>query len=372
MSRYAHFVGSLPGELMTGGDRAVLDWFLERSDGQPLTGLPCDLDPDWIVAYLRDRAEHVDVLEVLRPGEFDGYSDFPTYGVRAGRTLEPRHVSMDRLERIGEVVSAFDALQRDRPELAGAKLQISQPHPLDLAMFVFAGGAVAGGLPVGLALRRSKLVLAALRHLPVFTDAILAELAEVRRRYGNRIVVQVESPFTLLSMVKAQELHAVPALAPIIARQLAGFLEKVHEIDRVHEIDTGTIVHLCYGDYQHESLLSPKDLTPAVSLLNRTATLLRRREVPLPPVHIPCAYGSHPAPLDFEFYAPLRKLDRDWRVIAGVVSPDPAETSADALTVFEQAAGGAAYGVASACGLGRCSVETASTAAATTVALARA
>ncbi|GGL05264.1 hypothetical protein GCM10011588_19750 [Nocardia jinanensis] len=372
MTRYAHFVGSLPRELMTGGDRGVLDWFAAHTDGRPVTAIPCDLDPDWILAYLQDLGNRTDALEVLRPGGFDGYSDFPTYGVRSGRALEPGDVSMNRVERIGEAVTAFESFLRDRPELAGTKLQLSQPHPLDLAMFVHAGGAVASGLPMGLALRRSNLALTALRQLPVFTEAVLQEMREVRRRHGDLIVWQVETPISLLSMVKAQQLGALWALAPVVAGQLAGFLEKVRDVDREHGIETETIVHLCYGDYQHESLLSPRNLAPAVALLNRTGRRLVARGVPVPRVHIPCAYGAHPAPVDPEFYAPLRGLGPEWRVIAGVVSTDDPDRSAQALSLFEQARDNTAYGVAAACGFGRNKAEEAEQGAATIASLVRA
>ncbi|MGW1739051.1 hypothetical protein ACWCPQ_09595 [Nocardia sp. NPDC001965] len=369
MTRYAHFVGSLPRELMTGGDRGVLDWFAAHTGGHPVTAIPCDLDPDWILAYLQDLGTRTDALEVLRPGGFDGYADFPTYGVRAGRTLEPRDISMNRIERIDRVVAAFESFLRDRPELAGTKLQLSQPHPLDLAMFVHAGGAVAGGLPIGLALRRSNLALAALRQLPVYTEAVLQEMREVRRRHGDLIAWQVETPISLLGTVKAQQLGALWALAPVVAGQLAGFLAKVHEIDHEHGIDSGTILHLCYGDYQHESLLSPRNLAPAVALLNHTGRRLAQHGVPVPPVHIPCAYGSHPAPVEPEFYAPLRKLGPAWRVIAGVVSTDDPDRSARALSLFEKARETPAYGVAAACGFGRNTAEEAEQGAATIVSL---
>ncbi|MBF6302225.1 hypothetical protein IU459_32490 [Nocardia amamiensis] len=363
MTRYAHYVGSMPAELMT-SDRAVLEWFADHSEGSPVTAVPCDLDPDWIMEYLVARRKYPDIFEVVHSGEYTDYSDFPSYGLRSGRTLEPRHVSMGRVQRIGEVVAAFESLQRDRPELAETKVQISQPNPLDLALFVFAGAAVAAGLPVGKALRRSTLVVDALRHLPVFTEAVLQEMTEIIDRHGDRVVWQLESPIALLSMVKAEQLHAQWSLAWLVARQLAGFL------GRMQEIGADTIVHLCYGDYQHKSLLSPRSLASAVKLLNQTARLLSKQGTPLPPVHIPCAYGAEPAPLDPRFYAPLHKLDPDWRVIAGVVSPDSAEDSARALALFEKTAARTAYGVATACGLGRCSVDAAQNAVATTIAVA--
>ncbi len=357
MTRYAHFVGSVPKELMT-GDGAVLRWFADNSGGH-LTGLPCDLDPDWILQYLRDRAKHDDVFEIVRGGEYADYSDFPSYGLRRGAKLEPRHVSMDRLERIGSVVAAFDELRAARPDLAQTRLQLSQPNPLDLAMFVFAGAAVSAGFPLGPALRRSNLIVAALRALPVFTEAALEEISAVTERYGDRVVWQVESPFALLGMVKAAQLGSKWAAAPLLSRQLAGLLTGIHE--------TGarSVVHLCYGDYQHESLLSPRSLAPAVTLLNHTARHLLTRGTPFPAVHIPCAYGSAPAPQDPGFYAPLRRLDPEWKIIAGVVSPQSDADSAHGLRLFEEAAGRTAYGVATACGLGRCDVAEAQQAART-------
>ncbi|WP_433191998.1 hypothetical protein ACQP1G_24935 [Nocardia sp. CA-107356] len=362
MTRKLHYVGTLPAELVT-SDRAVMEWVLDRSEGHPVTAVPRDLDPDWIMDYLLARKDQ-DVFEVKRQGDYADYSDFPSYGLRSGHTLEPQHVSMDRIGRISEVVDAFNALQSGRAELAATKVQISQPNPLDLAMFVFAGAAVSTGFPVGKAVRRSGLLIAALRHLPVFTDAVLEEMRTVIAQHGDHVLFQLESPLALLSMVKAQQLRSQWAIAPLVARQLAGV------IGRMHEIAADIAVHLCYGDYKHKSLLSPRDLAPAVTLLNHTARQLNRSGVPLPPVHIPCAYGAEPAPRDPAFYAPLGKLDPGWRLIAGVVSPDSTEDSADALTHFERASGRTAYAVATACGLGRCSVEDTALAAANMIAVA--
>jgi hypothetical protein len=365
MTRYAHFVGSLPRELMT-SDLEVMQWFTEHSDGLRLTAVPRDLDSDWIVSYLRDREQHDDAFEVVRPGDFADYSDMPCYRVRPGRRLEPRHVSMGRVERIGEIVSAFESLQRSHPELDGTRVQISQPNPLDLALFVFAGAAVSLGLPMGQALRHSSVVVTALRHLPVFVEAMLQEMTEVTVRHGDRVVWQVESPIATLGMVKAEQLRAQWAFAPLLARQLASFL------NRTHDIGAATILHLCYGDYQHKNMLTPHTLAPTVNLLNSTARLLRKRGTPLPAVHIPCAYGADPAPLEPNFYHPLRRLAPDWQLIAGVVSPEDVDDSIRALALFEQASGRTGYGVATACGLGRRTVEDARSAAAATVTTARA
>ncbi|GAA5060523.1 hypothetical protein [Nocardia callitridis] len=366
MTRHAHYVGSLPGEIISGGDLAVMRWFVENSAGKPITAIPCDLDPDWLVVYLRERAQHADVFEAHKPGDYTGYGDFPDNRVRRGQTLRPQHVSMNRVERIGRVVENFTKLRAEHPELADTKLQVGLPNPLDVSMFVFAGRAVSGGLPVGRAFAHANLVVRALRHLPVFVEAAITEVTEIQRRYGDLVVWQLESPFALLAMVKATQLRSRWALGPLVAQQFAGLLT------RMHETGAETVVHLCYGDLAHESLLTPSTLAPAVNLLDRAARLLRQSKVPLPPVHIPCAYGPESAPLRPEFYTPLGKLDPDWQLIAGVVSPESADDSARALTLFERAAHRTSYGVATACGLGRGTVEAAKQAAATMVELTEA
>ncbi|WP_157114714.1 hypothetical protein [Nocardia niwae] len=363
MTRLVHFVGSLPAAL-TADDSDVLEWFVQRSRGHRLTGVPRDLDPTWVVEYLRERGVHDDVFEVVRDGDFADYADMRVYGLRRGAVLEPRHVTMDRVDRIGAAVTAFRALRDRHPELVGTRLQISQPNPLDLALFVFGGAAVAEGLPLGRALRHLPAVTPALRALPVFVEAALAEMAQLVTDHGDLITWQVESPIAQLALVKAARFGAQVPVGRLVARQLADFLV------RAHDLGAQTTLHLCYGDYQHKELIAPRSLAPAVKLLNGVSRDLRARAVPLPPAHIPCAYGAHPAPLDPAFYRPLRRLDPEWRVIAGVVSPKGTEDSIRSLALFEAAAGRVAYGVATACGLGRCTVEEAERAAAATVATA--
>ncbi len=200
----------------------------------------------------------------------------------------------------------------------------------------------------------------------MFVEAVLAEMAGLVADYGDLLTWQVESPIAQLALVKASRFGAQAPVGRLVAGQLAGFLARAY--------DTGaqTVLHLCYGDYQHKELLAPRNLAPSVNLLNAVARILRARGVPLPPAHIPCAYGAHPAPLDPAFYRPLRRLDASWRVIAGVVSPAGVDGSLEALRLFERAADRPAYAVATACGLGRCSVEEAERAAAVTIATAEA
>lgn len=363
MTRRAHFVGSLPPELQT-GDREVLQWFLDKTAGHPITALPRDLHPDWFLPFLQNLKNNPDVLVVDRPGGYAHYGDYPTFRVREGCTLEPKHVSLNRIERLNEAISVFHSLQQENSALADTKLLLSRPSPLDMSMFIFAASAVANDLPLGPALSHPKAIVTGLRNVPIFTRAAIEEMREISAQHGESVVWQIESPLAMLSQVKAAQLWATPLMARLVARQLADLLK------RMHAVGASAILHLCYGDYLHTSLLAPQSLAPAVTLLHHTRRLLHKTGTPLPPVHIPCAHGGEPAPLNPSFYQALRRLDSEWEVIAGVVSEDLAG-SAHALQLFEEALDHPVYGVASACGLGRCTVEVANQVAANTVTVAK-
>lgn len=310
-----------------------MEWITDQVGDHRLTTLPCDLDPDWIVAYLRTLAERP-VFVVKRPGEYTGYEDMRTYGVRRGHKLRPADVSMDRKDALRKTLEEFRALRAERPELAGVRLQLSLPNPLDLAIFVFEG--------------RPWL---SLRYLPVFTQAIVDEVTTLTAVVGQDVVWQLEAPSVLVGMDMAKRLPGGRALAArLLARQVAGLLTRL-------PADAPMILHLCYGNLGNTELVAPRDLGPAVEYLNLLAPALRRRGRPLPPVHIPAAYGAHPSPRTEEFYRPLRRLDREWRVIAGIATATDPEGSAESLKLLEAAADREAYAVATACGLGRHTVE---------------
>ncbi|MFI6041937.1 hypothetical protein ACIA8C_09900 [Nocardia sp. NPDC051321] len=358
MKRHVHFVGSLPESLMS-SPRQAMEWFLDHSGGQPLTALPCDLDPNWIIAYLRDLQTRTEVLDFnSSPDDYADYNHMPAGRIRPGVSLAPEHLTMGRIDKIDQIVAQFTALRRERPEFDGVKLQLSQPNSLDLSLFALAGAATADGLPILKALSHPGALITAVRHVPVFTEAILDEIATLSRTHGPMITWQVESPVALLALMKAR------MLAAPIARQLANVFT------RLHRIGANSSLHLCYGDYRHTAMLQPRSLEPAVALLNALARQLRRHGTPLPMAHIPCAYGAEPAPLESQFYTPLQHLDPEWTLSAGVVAPKSLLDSMISLRLFERASSRPAHAVTTACGLGRCTPTGAEQAAATIAATA--
>lgn len=357
MSRLLHFVGTLPRDEWTSDDRAALLWPVEHTGPRyQLTGVPRDLDPDWIVSYLRDRAK-VDVFEVALPGEYgaglsgvSGYDDFRAYRLKPGVTLLPEHVAMGRVQRIRQIADVFLELVSTVPGLAGARLQISQPAPVDMCLFTEAGGlAVSTGMPWWRLVSHPAALASALRHLAVYTNAVMDEVNELSYEYRSLLTWQIETPLSTLAMVKADRLPGVRGLlGAILTEHLA------HVFDRMFNgCGADASLHLCYGDYQHRQLLTPRSLAPVVRLLNQLGDRLDRRRVARPMVHVPCAYGDHHAPVDPAFYRPLERLNAYWTdLVAGVASTDPDNTMR-ALAQFEHALNREVHAVAAACGLGR-------------------
>lgn len=310
-----------------------MEWILGQAGDHRLTTLPCDLDPDWVIAYLRSLAER-SAFEIRRSGDYAHYEDLRTYSVRRGHRLEPSDVSMDRVDKLRETLEEYRVLRAERPELADIRLQVSLPNPLDLALFAFEG--------------RPWLCL---RYLPVFTQATVDEVTALTADAGQDIVWQFETPAVMVGMDMAKRLPGGRHLAArLLARQVSGVLARL-------PADAEVTLHLCYGNLGNTEYIAPHDLGPAVDYLNLLAAALRRRGRPLPPVHIPAAFGAHPSPQNAEFYRPLRRLDRDWKVIAGIAAAADPDAGARSLELLETAADRQAYAVATACGLGRHTVD---------------
>ncbi|MFB9908510.1 hypothetical protein [Allokutzneria oryzae] len=336
MPRQLHFCGSLPPELTT-SDAEVMQWFLRHSKGHEITALPTRQDPRWVINYLLGLAENTDVFEVTAAGEYEDYDDMRGYRVRKGAVLKPEHVSHGDVDAALAQVAEFKALN-----LGDTRLMLSVPSPIDLSLFTFVGPSFQNAVPALSEVRR------ALKYMPVYTDAIVDYVTKVTEAHGDDVLWHVEFPSALVGMWKARIFPGGPALASslhskYIAKMLARFPKQAK-----------VILHLCYGNYNNTEVFVPKDLTWSVTYLNKLGRELTRRQISLPPVHIPVAFGSHSPSLDEKFYAPLRRLSRSWRqLIPGVVAESDELSSVAALHLFETAAGRSSTGVACACGLGR-------------------
>lgn len=341
--RALHFVGSLPAEVSADAERAMT-WILAGAGGHELTALPYE-EPLWINGWqiaLRDVTEgdgRRKVFDILADGTGSRYDNLPMYRVARGVRLRPEHVALGRVPQVEAKLPVVRRL-RDAHGRPGLRHQVSLPSPLDLALFTL----VSPRTPASAA-TRARALAGMLRTYRVFRDAVVGEVTELHARYGDDLVYQVETPSVLVGLWSVPAALR-PAVAGVLARQLAGVLTAVPP-------GAAMVLHLCYGDLAHTSLVRPGSLEPAVTFLNALARRLRRTGRDLPAAHVPAAFGDQKPPLDPAFYRPLARLDPGYRLYAGVADHEDAEVSRAALDRFETAAGRRAEAVATACGMGR-------------------
>ncbi|WP_125726804.1 hypothetical protein [Kibdelosporangium aridum] len=345
-NRALHFVGSVPAEV-SAEPEGVMRWLLDGAGSHEITALPCE-NPRWIAPWLLDRRNVVDgdsaqekraVFEVVVDGVATMYDNVPLHRMARGVALRPEHVALGRVQQVAELMPGFRMLRAEhgQPRL---RHQVSVPSPLDLALFTLASPKAAVG-PV----TKARAVAAALRHYGVFRDAVVGEVVELHDRFGDELVFQVEAPSVLVGLWSVPA-PVRPLLARVLARQVADVLTRL-------PADASVVLHLCYGDLDHTSLVRPTSLKPAVLFLNALANLLRHRERERPAVHLPAAFGDQPPPVDTEYYQPLTRLDAGYPLYAGVADHRDPDVSRAALELFEAAAGRRTEAVSTACGLGR-------------------
>ncbi|MEW2507650.1 hypothetical protein AB0878_45040 [Amycolatopsis sp. NPDC047767] len=311
-------------------------WMLDQSSGIPLRTLPCDRDPDWVTSWLYQLAER-NALTPIRDGDSTSYDDYPHYRVAAGKCLAPEDVSLRRASEATAVMGARRGLDNTDPL---PPMQVSIPNPLDLAYICF-------GAPLQL-----------MSHLGAFRQALVDDVEEIHQRFGDDAVFQIETPTSLIALGLAPR-----ALRPMTTAFLAGHIVRLI-IDTPRE--ARWILHLCHGDLNHEPVVIPRDLGPAVGLVRAVHRRLTRLGEALPPVHIPMCTGITGPPTDPAFYRALAQLPHDIEVIAGLADEHHPAESRRALDLAENALGRRVTAVAAACGHGRRSpAETADNAALT-------
>lgn len=372
--RKIHFVGSVPPEITRSGPWHAMDWTLFAcgwyQGHADLTGVPCDIDPRWIIDYLDRLAsteypEPVPALRVLRAGDSHDYDSMPILRPGRKRIMNDAVFSMQRTGKLKAVIDDYLSLRKAiesgtnplHPPLP--PLRLSLPSPLDLALFVFCGKA---DLRHHLA-RTTRGAWLALKNLRHFIRAMVREVAEINAYAAHRDVTllwQLEAPSVLYAMNLVPRFLQRP-VASVLAELTASAIGRVVDFDME--------LHLCNGDLGHQAITQG---TPAqmVLFLNRLAPLLARHGIDLPPVHLPFAAGGEAPPADPAFYAPLGDLAQPWKIYAGVVDEKNPKATRTALFRVESALGRNVEAVATACGLGRRSVDAAEDAVKACAALA--
>jgi hypothetical protein len=341
-NREIHLVGSLPPDITTAGAESAMFWVLDQVGDSALTSIPCDQDARWIIQYLDDLAGRM-TFASIRQGASEGYDDMPIY--RPLAEVTPDDVSMRRMPYLMTLLKTHQKLGLHEK---GLPLQISMPNPLDLSLFTFCGRPTLRH-----PLRTLSGAYLALRHLRTFEEALAAEVTELekwRKEYSfeGDIHFELESPAVIFALTLVP-----PFLRPVAATWLSRQVARVIGLLPQGQI----ILHLCVGGLRKKAITKPKNLRSVVSFLNKLAPRVKV----LPPVHIPVSFGDEPPTTDPSFFEPLERLNKDYRLIAGVVAEHDPMASQRALELFEAHSGRTAWAIGAPCGLGRHTAEDAAT-----------
>ncbi|HEY3690539.1 MAG TPA: hypothetical protein VGL46_09565 [Pseudonocardiaceae bacterium] len=316
-----HPVGTVPAG--AGGDPlSTMQWHLDHRHGATMVTLPFETDERWIIGWL-DAREQVRGLVKLRAGGSQSYGDLPYFTLAEGYQLTTADLALGRPQLTENAFQVYeDLVGEDIP----SQLQVGIPNAIDLAYFV-SGSAETSA-----------------EWMPEMQAMVAGEVSEIANRWGDRVVFQLESPVILLAYATTPR-EDWALLTRELASQVAGILGAAPNSDWV--------LHLCYGDLEHQSLIEPTDLAAAVQFLNTLAEVLAGLDIPMPTVHLPVAYGDKPPSTDPQFYADLRDLRRGIAVIAGVVAESHPDQTRTAIGLVVDALAGPVEGIGAACGHGR-------------------
>jgi hypothetical protein len=328
--RALHFLGTMP---QFDNSRAALKWQLTDLDGRlrRLTGGETGPRLLWFVPMIKE-LKAAPGIRALRDGDWTDYDDVDRLAVRRGARLTAVDIPLRIAEHAREDLAVLAELDPAQP----LPLQIGVPGYLDMALFIFG--------PLGV-----------IRHARAFLTAVAAQITEIRRDAGERVVFQLEVPAALIAVVSAPAL-----LRPLLAEFMA------HLVTRpVGRAPQGTRfgVHLCLGDLGHHALKQLADASPLVLLANAIA-----RRWPagrhLDYVHLPMSGGDVPPTTDPRFYAPLRRLrlPADVDLIAGIAHEDQDPQAQLTVRRLAEDALGRPVDIATSCGLGRRTPEAATAA----------
>jgi hypothetical protein len=190
-----------------------------------------------------------------------------------------------------------------------------------------------------------------LRYRDVTFNTVLArEVNAALAEAGDDMIVQIEVPPELFFAYQFPDMVEILSLAPIF--DLLGKLTPGAQVG----------IHLCLGDFHHESILHPGTLNTMVDFANRIVKGWPAQHK-LVYMHFPFAEGSIPPTTDAAHYEPLAgvHLPSDTRFIAGFVHEDRTLGELKSILGAIEAIHGHRVDIATSCGLGRRSPEVANT-----------
>jgi hypothetical protein len=187
-----------------------------------------------------------------------------------------------------------------------------------------------------------------LRYTYAFNTVIAREVNAMLATAGHDVIVQLEVP---------PELYAAYKLpTPLMGLALRPIQDLLRKISPGAQIG----IHLCLGDFHNEALVHPKTLGKMVAFSNRLVQDWPGQHR-LAYIHYPFAEGAVPPPISAAYYQPLKQIQLPpaTRFVAGFVHDKRTLSEHQEILERIENAVGHPVDVASSCGLGRRTPDTA-------------
>lgn len=329
MNRRRHFVGTVPCADPEEGLRTVLG----DSDGPGDIYSMSDTEStdgrsEWIPPILEARQAHRNILALKRLHYYDRDTfhlwDTCVCVRRPGRVLTDEAMALtyaDHAERW------FPTFERVATELGldDVLFQVDVASAFSMGAFTWGPGVFA--------------------HYDDEVAAAVRQIERVLRITGGQVVFQLSAP--------VETVLTAWAPGPVRAMQAAVMADRIVGVAAASPVGTEFIVHECVGRPRGNPMTVLRDLSPVADL---TTAIVRRWPAGrgLNAIHMPMGDVTHPAPVDPDYYTPLRSLDVPTGVglIAGLANlTSPLASQRVALRVAELATG-RTLGVSTPCGLG--------------------
>jgi hypothetical protein len=336
-NRFTHLVGGFPGDSTRGAMAQLLEYLgptlLYLPDGETATPDIPDR-PDWIAPELRGvsglRGVRMCFEDARYEGYDTGYENVPYYQPTEPLAVADFAQALILQQAFEASYPVFCELRGER-EASPLRFQAGTPSAFDLALLAFRDEGLDADL------------------LNPITQAKAQQVRACHAQAPGDVVFQLETPAATRWVATAAD----PAKE---AAYVAGLLT---ELPRLCS-GTAWGVHLCLGDWNHQSAVDPDSAMPLV-VLAKEIIAQWPAGIPDAPVleyvHLPFAAASKPPAADPEWYAPLADLRSHMppgaRLVAGLVHEDLDLPALRRLLAIIEAAYGAQVTIAATCGLGR-------------------
>ncbi|PXW99859.1 hypothetical protein [Mycolicibacterium moriokaense] len=280
---------------------------------------------DWHIPVVGQAREY---LEYESPAR-GKYPQLPSYRLR--KNADPDKIQFGPFgyaQWASESYQVFRRLKDEGVIPAQTRFQVNLPLALTPCIAIFADPETSAAVE------------------PAYERALLAEVEQIGAAIpAHELTLQTDLVFEL-----AHWERLFPPFHGGDPEQ--GVIDRMEKFAQAVPAQAEFGVHLCYGDYQHEHFMQPKDLGTVTQMSNAFARFLSH---PLAYVHVPVPRDRN----DKDYFAPLSqlRLDPNTELYLGLVhATDGVEGTMQRVRAARSVTDN--FGIATECGFGRRPPET--------------